>query len=257
LFAKEDSLGNANESDADGKDDADASSTKGRIKGYFQNFYLDVSSSNWVGNWEGADWAAVIYVVVGVVVVGAFIVYGVHTIHELITNSEGDPIFSELGLRYSYSGKMWSDGGPPLYRNANIMGVRLALGLDRRGMGLGVGVEGGYIDLSLRKMDLPSQAFNFKGGYMVAGPLVRFENNEPASLTFEFLNGASSHRSIGWISKSRMTVQSRVNNSGLLLGAHIGAVFYDLQFYDGLVQRQGDFNRDLSLVMGIDTGWEF
>ncbi len=255
LYTENDSAFTANESA--NKSEADASATKERVHGYFQNFFLDFSNANWGGKWDGADWAAVIYVVVGVVVVGAFIVYGVHTIYEIVTNSEGDPIFKEIGLRYSYSGKQWSDGGPPLYRNANLMGIRLAMGLDRHGMGLGVAVEGGYIDLSLRNTDIPTEAFHFQGGYMVAGPIVRFGNNKPASLTFEFLNGASNQPSIGWISKSRMAVQSRVNNSGLLLGAHLGAVFYDLKFYDGLIQHRGQFNRDLSLVMGIDTGWEF
>ncbi len=259
LYTENDSAFSADESanKSANESEADASATKERVHGYFQNFFLDFSNANWGGKWDGADWAAVIYVVVGVVVVGAFIVYGVHTIYEIVTNSEGDPIFKEIGLRYSYSGKQWSDGGPPLYRNANLMGIRLAMGLDRHGMGLGVAVEGGYIDLSLQNTDIPTEAFHFQGGYMVAGPIVRFGNNKPASLTFEFLNGASNQPSIGWISKSRMAVQGRVNNSGLLLGAHLGAVFYDLKFYDGLIQHRGQFNRDLSLVMGIDTGWEF
>jgi len=232
----------------------DHSETAERTKGYFSNFLLDLN-----GNWDmgGKEWAAVLYVVVGVVVVGAFVVYGAQALVELATNQDDDPVFREIGLRYSYSGRRWSDGGPPLYRDANLIGLRFGIGLDRAGMGLGVAMEGGYIDLSLRPVDDPTKVFDFQGGYLVAGPMLRFGHNDPLSLTLEFLNGASDHASIGWISKSRMTVQSRVGKTGFLVGAHMGAVFYDLSFYDGLAQRQGNFNRDLSLVIGADTGWEF
>ena len=234
---------------------ADHTETRERARGYFSNFLLD-SNGNW--DMDGKEWAAVLYVVVGVVVVGAFIVYGAEALVELATNQDDDPVFREIGLRYSYSGRQWSDGGPPLYRDANLIGLRFGIGLDRgAGMGLGVAVEGGYIDLSLRAVDDPTKVFDFQGGYLVAGPMLRFGRNDPLSLTLEFLNGASDHASIGWISKSRMTVQGKVGKTGLLVGAHIGAVFYDLSFYDGLAQRQGNFNRDLSLVIGADTGWEF
>ena len=233
----------------------DISEAAERTRGYIGNFFLDIQDGNW--DWDGDDWAAVIYVAVGFVVVGGFVLFGGQTLYELITNQNEDPVFHEVGLRYSYSGKTLSGGGPPLYRNANLLGFRYGVGLDRSGMGMGLAVEGGYIDLSLRGIDDPSRAFDFQGGYAVAGPLLRFGNNRPGSLTLEFLNGASDHPSIGWISKSRLTVQGRVANSGLLIGTHIGAVFYDLKFFDGLAQRQGNFNRDLSLVLGIDTGWEF
>jgi hypothetical protein len=235
----------------------DASENEERTKSYIGGFFYDSIHAG--GSWDldGGDWAAVIYVVVGAVVVSAFVIYAPYLLYQLIANDGRDPVFHEIGLRYSYSGKTWSDGGPPLYRNANLLGLRYAVGLDKSGFGLGLSMEGGYINLSLQDMQNPTQAFDFSGGYLVAGPMVRFGNNRPASFTLEFLNGTSDHGSIGWISKSRMTVQGRVGPSGLLVGAHLGAVFYDLKFYDGLVQRQGDFNRDLSLILGVDTGWEF
>ena len=239
----------------DSKAEPDASEAAERTRSYLGDFFLDIQDGNW--DWDGDDWAAVIYVAVGFVVVGAFILYGGQTLYELITNKNEDPVFQEAGLRYSYSGKTWSGGGPPLYRNANLIGGRYAIGLDRGGMGMGLTVEGGYIDLSLRDTDNPARAFEFQGGYAVAGPLIRFGNNRPGSISFEFLNGASDHPSIGWISKSRISVEGRIGRTGLLVGGHVGAVFYDLKFYDGLAQRRGSFNRDLSLVLGLDTGWEF
>jgi hypothetical protein len=242
------------EADAsDGEDEEEAD----RTKGYFVNLFADVSDGGG-GGWDGDDWAAVIYVVVGVVVVGAFLLYGVQTISNLVTNREHYPLFREAGLRLSYSGKAFSDpnGTADLFRDAYLAGLHFAIGLDRPGMGMGLAAEGGYIDVHLRGLGDPAKSFDFRGGYLMAGPLIRFGDNDPLSLSLEFLNGTSNHASIGWISKSRMTLQGRVGRHALM-GAHLGAVFYDLHFLDGLAVRRGDFNRDLSLMYGLDAGWEF
>ncbi|MEO7425642.1 MAG: hypothetical protein ABI036_10675 [Fibrobacteria bacterium] len=204
------------------------------------------------------DWAAIIFVVVGVVVVGAFLIYGAQAVYELATNDEDVPVFQEMGLRLSYSGQKFggADGEPDLYRDTYLTGIRYAIGLDRPGMGMGLSVEGGYLDVKLRGVSDPSRSFDFRGGYLVAGPLLRFGHNDPFSFSLEFLNGTSTHASIGWISKSRMTFQAKVA-SHTLVGAHLGAAFYDLHFLDGLAWRQGDFNRDLTMIYGLEAGWEF
>jgi hypothetical protein len=227
-----------------------------RAKGWFFNFFADASDGK--ADWDGGDWAAIIYVVIGVVVVGAFLVYGAQTLYELAVNEDDHPVFMEAGLRMSYSGKALRDpaGRDDLYRDAYLAGLRFAIGFDRPGMDLGLAVEGGYIDVYLKGISDPAKAFDFKGGYLVAGPVLRFGRNDPLSFSLEFLNGTSNHSSIGWISKSRMTLQTKVG-SHTLLGGHLGAVFYDLHFLDGLGWRNGNFNRDLSLVYGLDAGWEF
>jgi hypothetical protein len=227
-----------------------------RAKGWFFNFFADASDGH--ASWDGGDWAAILYVVIGVVVVGAFLVYGVQTLYDLAVNENDDPVFMEAGVRMSYSGKAFRDpsGRDDLYRDAYLAGLRFAIGIDRPGMDLGLAVEGGYIDVYLKGMSNPAKAFDFKGGYLVAGPMLRFGRNDPLSFSLEFLNGTSNHANIGWISKSRMALQTKVG-SHTLLGAHLGAVFYDLHFLDGLGWRNGDFNRDVSLVYGLDAGWEF
>lgn len=226
---------------------------------WFVNIFADArEGGGGGGGWDSDDWAAVIYVVIGVVVVGAFVIYGVQMLGEMALNQEGYPLFMEAGVRLSYSGKAIEDGQGVggLYRDAYLAGLRFAVGFDRPGMGIGLAAEGGYIDVFLRSSSDPSRTFDFKGGYLVAGPMIRFGDNDPWSFSLEFLNGTSSHQSIGWISKSRMTLQAKVSEH-MLVGGHLGAVFYDLHFFDGLGLREGNFNRDLSLVWGLDTGWEF
>lgn len=229
-----------------------------RAKGWFANLFLDFTDRGSKGTgMDGHDWAALIYVVIGVVVVGAFIIYAAQTLVELAVNADGAPLFQEAGLRLSYSGRSWRDGaGADLYRDAYLAGIRYAVGFDRPGPDVGLAVEGGYIDIRLTPLDGPGDAFDFRGGYLVAGPLLRFGSFDPLGFSMEFLNGTSTHASIGWISKARMALQYRMGKHEVI-GADLGAVFYDLSFLDGLALRRGDFNRDLSLIGGLDFGWVF
>lgn len=227
-------------------------------RGWFANLFIDLREGGGKGDGLDADeWAAIIYVAVGLVVVGAFLIYAVQTLVELSLNREHYPLFQEAGLRLSYSGHSWRDGaGADLYRDAYLAGLRYGIGFDRPGADIGLAVEGGYLDIHLSPAAGVGDAFDFRGGYMVVGPLVRFGSFDPLCFGLEFLNGTSTHASIGWISKARMTLQARFGRHEVV-GAHLGAVFYDLAFLDGLGWRRGDFNRDLSLIGGLDFGWEF
>jgi len=252
------SLGNAPSSGQD-QNISDASAVeKEEAKGWFFNLFADLHEGKSKGGGPDAhDWAVLFFVMIGFVVVGAFILYGVETLVELALNREHYPLFQEAGLRLSYSGEAWRDGlGADLYRDAYLAGLRYAIGFDRPGVDVGLAAEGGYIDIHLRPMEGPGNAFDFRGAYLVAGPLLRFGGFDPMCFSLEFLNGTSNHPSIGLISKARMSLQFRVGRHQTL-GADLGAVFYDLNFLDGLAWRSGDLNRDLSLIGGADFGWEF
>lgn len=226
-----------------------------RNHGYFNQFFFDLSRGDW--DWDGDDWAVVIYVVVGIVVVGAFVLFGGKALYDLIVNKDQAPVFKEVGLRFSYSGlTMYDEHGSALYRDAYLVGLRFAIGVERGVLALGLAAEGGSINLTVRGVNPPSEAVDYRGGYLVGGPMIRFGNYNPLALSMEFLNGTSDHENIGWISKARMVLQAKTG-PGLLTGVHLGAVFYDLKFSDGLVFRRGDFNSDLSLMVGVDMGWAF
>lgn len=229
-----------------------------RTRGYIGQLFVDMGNSgggDW--DWGGGDWAVVIYVVVGVIVVGAFVLGGGKALYDLVVNREEAPIFKELGARFSYSGlSMYGNDGTALYRDAYLYGLRFAIGVERPIMSLGLAAEGGSINLSIRGFPGERNSLDVRGAYFVGGPMVRFGNYHPLAFTLEFLNGTSDHRSIGWISKSRMTLAGKTRQN-LLVGAHLGAVFYDLRFTDGLVFRSGDLNRDLSMMLGLDLGYAF
>ncbi|MBW8888975.1 MAG: hypothetical protein JF616_14570 [Fibrobacteres bacterium] len=240
-----------NQSDASAVDKEEA-------KGWFYNLFVDLhNGGSRSGGLDAHDWAVLFFVVIGFVVVGAFIIYGVETLAEIALNQDHYPLFQEAGLRLSYSGEAWQDGvGTDLYRDAYLAGLRYAIGFDRPGADVGLALEGGYIDIHLRPAEGPGNAFDFRGAYFVAGPILRFGSFDPACFSLEFLNGTSNHPSIGWISKARMSLQFRMGRHQAI-GADLGAVFYDLAFLDGLAWRHGNLNRDLSLIGGLDFGWEF
>jgi hypothetical protein len=227
-----------------------------RTRGYVGQFFVDLGNGGgW--DWGDGDWAVILYVVVGVIVVGAFVLGGGKALYDLLVVKEDAVVFKELGARFSYSGlAMPGNGGTTLYRDAYLYGLRFALGVQRDVMSLGLAVEGGSINLRVRGFPGERNALDFRGAYAVGGPMVRFGNYHPLAFTLEFLNGTSDHPSIGWISKSRMTLAGKTRHN-LLLGAHLGAVFYDLEFTDGLVFRRGDLNRDLSMMLGLDLGYAF
>lgn len=224
-----------------------------RNRGYWGRFWVDMGREDW--DWSGDDWAVVIYVVVGIIVVGAFVLVGGKALYDLVVNRYDFPVFREVGARYSYSALDMRDGGGSLFRNAHLTGGRFAFGVERDMLTLGLALEGGWIDLSLRGLDLEDPV-EYQGGYLLGGPMVRFGRHEPMAVTLEFLNGTSDHGSIGLISMSRLAVAGKTA-WGPVVGAHLGAVFLDLRFTDGLVFRRGDFNRDLSLLFGVDLAWEW
>lgn len=227
-----------------------------RTRGYIGQLFVDMGNGgDW--DWGDGDWAVVIYVVVGVIVVGAFVLGGGKALYDLLVVKEDAIVFKELGARFSYSGlAMYGNDGTALYRDAYLYGLRFALGVQRDVMSLGLAAEGGSINLSVRGFSGERSSVDFRGAYIVGGPMVRFGNYHPLAFTLEFLNGTSDHGSIGWISKSRMTLAGKTPQN-LLVGAHLGAVFYDLEFTDGLVFRRGDLNRDLSMMLGLDLGYAF
>lgn len=241
--------------EAEAETDADDIQER-RNQGYLSQFFLDVGrGGGW--DWDLDEWAVVLYVVIGVIVVGAFLLWGIKALYDLAVNKDDSPVFKEAALQFSYSGRTLHDpDGAELFRDAWLMGGRFAFGVEKPVVSFGLALEGGAIDLSVRALESNREIVDVRGGYLVGGPLIRFGRYRPLAFTLEFLNGTSTHSSIGWISKSRMTLAAKARG-GLTYGAHLGAVFYDLRYSDGLVYRRGDFNRDLSVLFGVDAGWSF
>ncbi len=223
-----------------------------RAVGYAARFVADVSANAS----DAKEWAAAVFIAAGVVVVGAVVLYFPKLLYDYMTDRESFSLYREAALRYTYTGSSWTGGGSPLYRDTHLASGRLTWGIRRPALGMGLTVEGGYLSARLEEIATqPGRAFGVGGAFALLGPSLRFGGDRYA-LGVDFLNGASWVQGTGWITEGRFSFQARTGKR-FLLGAYVGALFYDLRFFDGLVWRRGSFNRDLSLLMGLESGLAF
>jgi hypothetical protein len=223
-----------------------------RNTGYALNFMAD-----WhLHGLDGSDFAKTFFVVAAVAVVGGTLIYLPVLTYKMIRNRERDPITQEMAFAYSYSGTNWEGGGSPMYRGTHMPGLRYSAVIAHPHVGLGLTVEGGYLAPSFEGSFDPTTQVELHGSYGLIGPMLRFGPQNPVTVSLEFLNGTSTAKAIGWVTKARMGVQAKLGRHALI-GLQLGSLFYDMHFFDGTVWRSGSFNRDLAMTLGLETGYCF
>lgn len=224
-----------------------------RTQAYVAHFIADAS----VDTHGSKEWAEALFVAAGVVVVGAVILYLPKLLYDYATDPDETQVYREAAVRYAYTGSSWDGGsGSPVYRDTHLLSARFTLGLRRPVLGMGLTVEGGYLRARLEEIaSRPDQVFGLGGAFGLIGPSLRIGSDRYA-FGVDFLNGTSLAQQIGWISEGRFSGEARLGKR-FLLGAYLGALFYDLRFFDGLIWRRGVFNRDLALLAGVETGVVF
>lgn len=218
---------------------------------YVGQFMSDMGESG-----SGSDLAAVIFVGVGIVVIGGVIVYLPKLIYDMVRNKQRYRVDHELGFTYTYSVANWEGGGSPLYRRTLMPGLRYSAVIARPYVGVGLTLEGGYLASELSGSLAIPERVKDDGVYALAGPVLRLAPNSPTQFTFEFLNGTSSAENVGWVSKARISLSQRFNEH-FVMALQLGSLFYDLHFFDGLIYREGNLNRDLTLTYGLEMAWRF
>jgi hypothetical protein len=249
----EDSLALAREAEAlrDSLAGEERSLEQARARGYVANLAVDLSQN---GSW-GGDWAEALYIAAGVVVIGAAILYLPKLVYDLAKGDGERPIFREAALRYAHSGQSWDGGGSTLYRNTHLASARFTIGIQNPSFGFGLTTDAGYVGATFSEGVGPNRVFSTGGTFALIGPSLRL-GGEEISLGVDFLNGADFVEQIGWMSEGRFSLRSVVGKR-ILVGLYAGALFYDLRFFDGLIWRRGTFNRDLALILGLETGVAF
>jgi hypothetical protein len=201
--------------------------------------------------------AIIIYVAVGIIVVGAFIVTGAKVIYELIFEKKSFPIWRELGVSGIISGNTINDEeSSSNLQGTDLASVHFSLGLQKKRLGIGISVEGGYASLRVRKNLKPDELFDANGFFFLFGPVMQFGNKEPFYLHLEFLNGTSSQTSIKWISKATVSARTKVSQN-VFLGLQVGALYVRLSQLDGLLIKSWEINDEFSLLLGLEGGYGF
>ncbi len=224
-----------------------------RTMTYVAAFVHDVGNK---GDRKFSDWGEWVYVAVVVVVVGGAIIFLPKVIYDLSVNKNDVPVSQEVKGAYTYSGSNWEGGGGDLYRGTHMTDLQYTVFLASPKVGLGLTINSGYIVTRLEDIARPDQGYQFSGAFFLLGPQLRIGTRSDWALTFDYLNGTSTAKQIGWISKAQMGLQYKFP-SKLVLGLTLGSLFYDLNFFDGLVWRRGSLNRDMTLQIGSSLGWSW
>ena len=204
---------------------------------------LDLSLRVGIHGSGNQDDALLILVVVGLVIVAAFLIYSVAYLYGRLTYQGQQSRWLETGIGFAgfYNGK--EQGG--------LSGLRLAMGLKERGFDWGLAGELGRIDARLGVAQ-STETLHLTGLYGAAGPLLLYNSSARQRFYLELLAGTTQHKEVHILAKAGAGIRRQVSEH-LSLGAEVGSLMVSLKPAMGLVREKNDFN----LILGLDLAWRF
>lgn len=194
---------------------------------------------NTLAHSNGGDEAAmIIFAVVGLVVIVAWIPYLPVLIHDMVANDD-----KNLKVHHMISAQ-WNPFTSDVPRNGSLAGFRYSFFEDRkdleRNLKMGFALESGYYLIKERE--------RYEGGYWLAGPSIAVGAIESDSLMvkIDLMGGSSFDSDLGLISRAELSM-NWLFHSKLSLGVSVGGLYMN-------VKESSD---DLSFVTGINTGVVF
>ena len=206
--------------------------------------FINFSGTFDVGNDE---MAVVIFVVIGVIVVAAAIVYaGVFISSVLLGDWDEVEGWSEVCLNGSFfSGED---------RNGGMYGLRFAGGFSTDTADAGLAVEVGSINGRIATRE-SGEPVDISTAYGIIGPTVRWvmdPEGNPISIDVDLLTGMAGDDNLDLLSRASVGVSWGIG-SHWRLGFGIGALYLKVRRSEGLVSSDNEFN----LVAGVQTGARF
>ena len=202
---------------------------------------FDLSNMDWGG---GGDAAVILYVLIGVVVVGAFIIYTADYIYHVVAYPGSNTYWWSLDL---YSA--WIAGDD---ENGFLVGPRLSTGFVARDAHAGLSLEAGYFDIDIEVEDGTSEV-GVDGAYGMVGPHIRWlwsdADGNPSHAGVELLVGTTTDGDIDLLSVARFNLSVGVGRHARA-GFSIGAIYMDVEADEGLIRDESDF----SLIVGGQVG---
>ena len=206
--------------------------------------FIDFSGTFDVGNDE---FAVVIFVVVGVIVVAAAIVYAGFFIGSMLAGNwaevEG---WGEVCLNGSFFSGEDRSGG--------MYGLRFAGGFSTDTADAGLAAEVGSINGRIATRE-SGESVDISTAYGIIGPTIRWvfdEEGNPISIDLDLLTGVAGDDNLDLLSRASVGVSWGIG-SHWRLGFGIGAMYLKVKRSEGLVNTDSDFN----LVGGLQTGVRF
>ena len=185
-----------------------------------------------------------IFVLAGVVVVAAAVIYSGALLANLMVNPHEAEVWGEAGPRF-----MFFSGG---YQQGSMTGGTLALGLRGEEADVGLLVEGGYLEADV--VTVGGEEVEVSGGYGMAGLTIRWPFDSGADATVfsaDLLAGTASRFDL--VSRAGLGLSWQVYGP-LRAGLQVGAVYLDVEEQDGPVWQAGE---DYNLLGGVETSVRF
>lgn len=214
----------------------------------------DFGLNAWFSGFHGDDeLALLVFAVVGAVIVFAWIPYFPVLAYKALKDDKNKTVdivgLSILGAGDSQRGQ---------YRYGTLTSGRYSLYLQERdeeepGNLLGFSADIGHYKFKEKNTDT-GESDVVEGAYWLLGPSIIFGYEDPVFGKLDLLGGTSFGSDLGLVTKADATINFRLGDSGFIIGAGIGALYFENKGSRGIAS---DINKlSLSLIGGISYDFE-
>jgi hypothetical protein len=203
--------------------------------------------------------AMIVFAVVGLVMVVAWLPYFPIFLYKSIKDKEGFDQHHLVSLNYVLSGKYGNQSEGEEFRYGSFLSGRYSYFVKEKDtdpwVTLGLGAEAGYFRFKDRNRGL-NKVQQSEGAYWLIGPSMLFgdleESVNPFFAKLDLLAGTSFDSDLGLVSRAEFSVNGKIYQ-GLSLGLGVGALYIKLKNNQGIVSR----SNDLSLIFSSHLNYSF
>jgi hypothetical protein len=233
---------------AHGKDDCDSgTSSKTDPEATEDSFRLIVDVTDDMlrsGNHGGGEGAAIVFVIVGAVVIVVWALYVVKYLYDLAVGFQPCGRWSELTLVSSTISA--SD-----LQHIDFDGARFMTGFRDGNMDVGIALELGHVDLLLTE----ASSLALKGSYWLLGPMLRWRlssGSNPHYFQMNFMGGSTEHDEVGVLARASLGFRLGLGDH-VHVGVSWGAMNVRLNNDQGIISDRDQYH----YLYGINAGFGF
>ena len=196
------------------------------------------------GNGSSGDEAAVLFVVVGTVVVIVWALYVFKYLYDVSLGNATCGGWKELTVVSSAA----STSGE---QHAHFNGLRYAMGFREGSLDVGIDLELGQTDILLSDVGV----LELKGRYWFLGPVLRWRLSQginPGYFQMNFSAGSTEHDEVGLLAKASLGLIFGLGDS-MQLGFNWGAMNINLNDNQGIISERSQYH----YLYGVNMGFRF
>jgi len=205
------------------------------------DFTDDMMSS---GSGSSGDAAAVLFVIVGTVVVVVWALYVFKYLYDISLGNTSCGDWNELTVVSSAA----STTGE---QHARFNGLRYSTGFREGSLDVGIGIELGKTDILLSEVAV----LELKGNYWLLGPILRWRLSQginPGYFQMNFSAGTTEHDEVGLLAKASMGLLFGIGDH-MQLGFNWGAMNINLNDNQGIISERSQHH----YLYGVNMGFRF